>query len=204
MNKFKLFKKSESFYWSTNKIYYCALIFLLGLGYLSYEYFNPAERIFQWLVVITLIIGLILKFKGFTQIEPVQGKLEGDLIFEKDSIIIDNVVYLLHEIKTIKISNDDYSGKLVNTSKGQIGPALSNGTYNWIIIFLQSGKSKKYFFELINSNDFQNVRSQLINYYLNGKIEFLEVANVLGEKSNVEIQEFKKEVEKIGTAANSR
>ena len=40
-------------------------------------------------------------------------------------------------------------------------------------------------------------RSQeLINYYLLGKIDFDEVANVLGEKSRSEVAEFKVDIEK--------
>ena len=51
-------------------------------------------------------------------------------------------------------------------------------------------------YELYNSNDIQKIRDELINYYLNGKIELDNLANALGEKSRSEIAELKLEIEK--------
>jgi hypothetical protein len=174
----------------------------LGLGYISQQIFKPTEFFFQWLAIIGMIIGLIFKFKGITQIEPLRGKLDGYLVFEKESMNIDGKLYPLNEINKIKISNDDYSGKLIHTSKGNIGPALSNGTNNSIIIFLKSKETIYVLFELINSNDFQNIRPILIEYYLKGKIDFDEIKNLLGAKSSSEIRELKDEIAEISTTAN--
>jgi hypothetical protein len=203
MNKFSIFKESKEFYWSVNKIYYCALFSILGLGYISQQIFKPTEFFFQWLAIIGMIIGLIFKFKGITQIEPLRGKLDGYLVFEKESMNIDGKLYPLNEINKIKISNDDYSGKLIHTSKGNIGPALSNGTNNSIIIFFNSKQTIQVLFELINSNDFQNIKLILIEYYLREKIDFEELTNVLGAKSSSEIRELKDEITKVSTTANS-
>jgi hypothetical protein len=131
----------------------------------------------------------------FGKYEPIRGKLLGYLIFEKDKLTICDEIYPIETIRNIKIDNDDYSGKLVNTSKGNLGPALSNGTRNYIIVYFESGESKRHQFELINSDDFQKVRKELISYYLIGKIEFDEITNVLGEKSRSEIAELKIEIE---------
>ena len=164
---------------------------------------NLIDKVFMWLAVCTFMFGVILKFYNIGRYELIHGKFEGYLIFEKEKITVCEEIYLIEKIRTIKISNDDYSGKLVNTSRGNLGPALSNGTRNFIIIYFESGESKRYQFEQINSNDFQKVRQELISYYLNGKIEFDEVANVLGEKSQSEVAEFKTEIEKERTTANS-
>jgi hypothetical protein len=203
MNRFSIFIKSKKNYWSVNKIYYCALFSILGLGYISQQILKPTELFFQWLAIIGMIIGLILKFKGLTQIEPIRGKLEGYLVFEKESINIDGKLYLLDEIKKIRLTNDDYSGKLINTSKGNIGPALSNGTNNSIIIFLSSKETIQSHFELINSNDFQNIKTILLEYYLKEKIDFDELKNLLGVKNREETRELKEEITKISTTANS-
>ena len=204
MNRFSIFIKSKKNYWSVNKIYYCALFSILGLGYISQQILKPTELFFPWLAIIGMIIGLILKFKGLTQIEPIRGKLEGYLVFEKESINIDGKLYLLDEIKKIRLTNDDYSGKLINTSKGNIGPALSNGTNNSIIIFLTSKETIQSHFELINSNDFQNIKTILIEYYLKEKIDFDELKNLLGVKNREETRELKEEITEISTTANTR
>lgn len=202
MNKFAIFKKSKNFYWSTNKIYYCTLFSLLGAGFVAKKIYEPISPLFLWTGFIAIGIGFFLKIKGFTEIEPLRGTLEGDLIFEKDSIIIENKHYLLDEINKIKISNDDYIGKSINYFKENVGPALSNGTNNYLVIFLKSKEPIKVFFELINSNDFQKIKPILIEYYLKKKIDFDEMTYVLGEKSSSDLRELKEEISKIRNSKN--
>jgi hypothetical protein len=197
MNKFALFQNSKKIYWSVNKIYYLTLFCILGLGYISQEIFKPIGVIFQWLAIIVMISGLYFKLRGLTQVEPLRGKLEGYLVFEKESIIINGKSYLLDQISKFKLTNDDYIGKIIHTSKGNIGPALSNGTNNSIIIFLKSKETIQIQFELINSNDFQNIRTTLIEYYLKTKIDFEEIANILGAKNRSEIRKLKEEITQI-------
>ncbi len=157
---------------------------------------NLIDKVCMWLVISAIMFGLILKFYNIGRYEPIRGKFEGYLIFEKEKIIVCEEIYPIEKIRTIKISNNDYSGKLVNISKGNLGPALSNGTRNFVIIFFESGESKRYQFEMINEDDFQKVRQELINYYLLRKIDFEEIADVLGEKSRNEVAELKVEIEK--------
>ena len=197
MNKFAIFKKSKKFYWSTNKIYYCSLFSLLAIGYVVEKIFKPIGLFFQYSVIAGIFIGIFYKIKNFTKTESLRGTLEGDLIFEKESIVINNKPYPLDEINKIKISNDDYIGKLINYTRGNVGPALSNGTNNYLVIFLKSKETVKISFELINSNDFQKIKKPLIEYYLREKIDFEELKYILGEKSRSDIQELHEEISKI-------
>jgi len=200
MQKFSIYTKSNKFYWSAETITYSIIFFCCGVMLFKQKVLNIEEnlidKIFMWLVVSTFMFGAILKFYNMGRFEPIRGEFKGYLSFEKDKITVCNEIYPIEKIRKIKISNDDYSGKLVNISKGNLGPALSNGTRNFIIIYFESGESKRHQFELINSVDFQKVRQELINYYLLGKIDFDEVANVLGEKSRSEVAEFKADIEK--------
>jgi hypothetical protein len=208
MQKFSIYTKSNKFYWSAEIITYSIIFFCCGVMLFKQKVLNIEEnlidKVFMWLVVNTFMFGVILKLYNIGRFEPIRGKFEGYLLFEKDKITVCEEIYPIEKIRTIKISNDDYSGKLVNTSKGNLGPALSNGTRNFIIIYFESGESKRYQFELNNSNDFQKLRREFISYYLNGKIEFDEAAKVLGEKSRSEVAEFKTEIEKERTITNSR
>jgi hypothetical protein len=156
---------------------------------------NFIDVTFSSLAVSAILFGVILKFYNLSKCEPIRGIILGYLSFEKDKITVCDEIYSIQKIRNIKISNDDYSGKLVHTSSGNLGPALSNGTRNFIIIYFESGESKRHEFVQINSNDFQKVRQELIYYYHLGKIDFDDVANVLGEKSRNEIKEFKLEIE---------
>ena len=198
MQKFSLFVESNKLYWSTNKIFYSSLFLCIGVLFIKKEVLKLEEEslfdtIFKFLGIATMIIGLICMFRGFTQIKPLRGKLDGYLIFNNENICIKDEIIPISEIKKIQISNNDYRG-LLGSVKGNFGPALSNGTNNSIVIYLERGQTKKYWFELINSNDFQNIRNILIEYHLHGKIDFWELADVLGEKSTSEVRDFKEEI----------
>lgn len=202
MIKFAIFKKSNKFYWSTNKIYYCTLFSLLGTGFVAKKIYEPISPFFLWPGFIVMIIGIYLKIKNLFEIEPLRGILDGELIFEKESIIINNKHYSLNEINKIKISNNDYIGMSINYFKENIGPALSNGTNNSLVIFLKSKKPIEIFFELVNSNDFQKIKPILIEYYLKGKMDFEEITSVLGEKNSSDLRELKEEISKIRNSKN--
>ena len=200
MQKFSIFIKSSKFYWSTNKILYSILFLFIGLMLFKQKILNIEQniidKIFIWMTLGVLICGLVTKLIGFTKIEPLRGKVEGYLSFEKDSININGESYSLEKTNKIKITNDDYIGKLIRISGGNLGPALSNGTNNFIIVFFESYQTKQYRFQMIKSDDFQKVRHELISFHLNGKIEFDDLADVLGEKSTNEIKALKLEIEK--------
>ena len=208
MVKFALFKKSTKFSFGVNSIIYLMIFCLLGMGYLDQRFFhlenNLFERIFQLIAISGLFAALIVKFMGFSKIERFDGVFYGYLIFKANSIVVNAKSYNLAEIKRIEISNDDYSGKLVNVASGNFGPALSNGTNNYIIIFLNSGETKKFNFQLIDSNDFQNLRNEFINYHVNSKMDFWSLANILGEKSSKEIAELTTQIQMSGTSSNSK
>ena len=208
MVKFALFKKSTKFSFGVNSIIYLMIFCLLGMGYLDQRFFhlenNLFERIFQLIAISGLFAALIVKFMGFSKIERFDGTFYGYLIFKANSIVVNAKSYNLAEIKRIEISNDDYSGKLVNVASGNFGPALSNGTNNYIIIFLNSGETKKFNFQLIDSNDFQNLRNEFINYHVNSKMDFWSLANILGEKSSKEIAELTTQIQMSGTSSNSK
>ncbi len=198
--KFSIYKKSRKFYWTAEKIIYITMLSSLAIGFIidkafkfENSYFN---KIFIGIALLAFCSGIINKFIGFTQIEKLEGVLDGCLVFKTNSIEIENNNFQLNEIKRIEIYNDDYRGKLIHTSSGNLGPALSNGTRNYIILFLISGEQIKVNFELINSDDFQKIRTELINYHVNSKIDFWSLANILGEKSSKETSELTEEINK--------
>lgn len=203
MQKFSIYIKSNKFHWSAEIVTYSILLFCCGVMLFKQKVLNLEENfidtIFMWLTVTTLIFSVILKFYNMNKIEPLRGKLEGYLIFEKDSITVGDKIYPIETIRTIKISNDDCRGVLKNISKGNLGPALSNGINNFIVLFFESGQTKRFQFELLNSNDFQNIRETLIDYHLTRKIDYWELAKVLGEKSTSDTLALTNEIEKRRT-----
>tara|TARA_R110000868_G_scaffold98459_3_gene271078 strand:- start:37203 stop:37832 length:630 start_codon:yes stop_codon:yes gene_type:complete len=200
MKRFSIFKKSSQFYWSNNRVIYpiiftCTLILVIknGSGILEKNFLNNT---LLGMMLITVICGIILGVIGIPKTEPLKGKIDGFLTFEMNSIEIGNKVFEIEKIKNIEISNDDYYGKIVASVRGNFNSPRSNGVANFIKLKLYSGELKMCNYELYNSNDIQKIRDELINYYLNEKIELDNLANILGEKSESEIAELKFEIEK--------
>ena len=183
-------------------MFFCLAVVFIKTDLLGIER-NFIDRILLAICVITFLIGCFIGLLNLTRTLPLEGKLDGFLVFEFESILVDENVFSLEKIKKIEIKNDDYNGKFVG-NRGNFNPARSNGTDNFLTLKLYSGETKKYQFELYEANDFQKVRKQLIHYYLNGKIDFSVLAYVLGEKSKNEIKELKNEIEQIGTNHQQR
>ncbi len=155
-------------------------------------------------MLLAFVAGFILKLLGLSKIEPLKGKLDGFLIFDKDFIQAKDDVFPIETIRKIQISNEDYYGKLARISGGNFEPALSNGTNNFLVIYFESFQTKQIQYELLNSDDFLKIRETLINYHLKGKIDFWELAKVLGEKSTNETLALTAEIKTRDTTANSQ
>ena len=88
--KFTIYKKSRKFYWSSEKIIYATIFSSLALGYISEKVFetkqNDVRKIFLGIALFGFVAGLVTKFIGFTQIEKLEGILEGQLILKNNSI----------------------------------------------------------------------------------------------------------------------
>lgn len=205
MQRFTIYTKSNKFYWSNNKIIYSILFTCLAILLISNKSSviekNFLNNFLLGIMLLTFVCGIILRLIGIPKTEPLQGELDGFLTFGIDYIQIYDEIFYFEKIRNIEISNDDYYGKLNSSSKGNFNSASSNGVNNHVRIKLYSGEVKTCNYELYNSDDFQKIRRELINYYLNGKIEFENLVNVLGEKSRREIEEFKLEVEKTANAS---
>ncbi len=201
--QFKIFKRTNEFYWSNNKVIYSILFICLGLLYLKNDVLEIERNLFDNIIfgilMITFCCAIILKFIGFTKTEPLGGNFIGNLIFHMDSIQINDEIFPLETIRNIEISNNDYLGKLVGISKGNFNGALSNGTNNTFKMKLYSREVKIFNFEICDLLDFIDVKQELINYYLNGKLEFENLANLLSEKSCEDKVWLKKQIEEAST-----
>ncbi|HEX9150580.1 MAG TPA: hypothetical protein VF842_00760 [Flavobacterium sp.] len=148
-------------------------------------------------------LGILLQLIRFSKPDPLRGELDGFIAFNVDEIIVDKCVFKLDEISKIEISNEDYYGKRIGSSKGNFNSNVSNGVDNKLSIVLKNGEKKIYYYELYNSSDLQKVRNELINYNLKDKLDFENLSYVLGEKNSSEIAEFKLEIEKKRHNANT-
>ena len=198
MQKFAIFKKTDKFYWTKNRTIYsiflsCLLIILINQKFLTIQS-DLITGIFGGGIAILALVALFWSIFGMENPDSLKGSLEGFIVFKIDGIDIGNETYTMNSIKNILISNEDYYGKMIYRSRGDFNSTFSNGVDNYLTLTLLSGEKRTYNFQLLNSNDFQNNRKELIEFYKQGKITFENICKVLGEESKKEIDDFKIEL----------
>jgi hypothetical protein len=197
MQRFAIFEKSDKFYWSNNRIIYPIIFGCIGILFLKQKLGfekNFFDEFVIGIVFLTFFIAIILSIKGFTKPDPLRGMLNGFITFEKEKITFNQQIFTLDDIKKIEITNNDYYGRIKSRSKGNFNSTRSNGVDNKIEITLNNNEKKTFYFELYNSDDLQMVKKELINYYLNDKLHFLNLIDVLNITKYEEIQKFKEEI----------
>lgn len=203
MQKFSIYHKSKRFHPTTNQIFYTFNIVIIIIWIVLEKIIKTKEynHFFGFSIGISLLIAISLMLIGKVKSPPLRGKLDGFISFDKNRIIVNHEVFYLTDIKIIKITNDDYFGKIKYLGKGDFNASFSNGVDNELLIELNNSEVKLYNFEIYNSDDFQKVKNELVVYYLNEKLEFSILLNLLGLEEKEEIDNFKKYCKYI--AANS-
>ena len=206
MYKFNIYKKHHGIYWSNTIIIYSIVLPSLLILYLKNNILgfqkNFIDNLLFFCLTISLALGLFLKFSGFVKFKPLKGKLVGQLTLDSELISIESETYKLSEIQKIQIFNFDFYGLFKYTSRGSFEANLSKGIDNSIIITLISGQKVSCQFQQLDSDEMNNCRSELINYFVHDKINFLHLIDILKITDYNDIHQFKKEL-KISTTANS-
>jgi hypothetical protein len=131
------------------------------------------------LVLCAFILGFLLKLFRIAKPDPLNGTLDGFLSFEPGQIAAGDEIYKVEQIEKIRITNDDYYGKLRGRGKG-FNSNLSNGVDNICEITLEDGRIHRYNYELYYPNDLQKSKKELTNYYRLGKMDINNLADILG------------------------
>tara|TARA_R110002033_G_scaffold168527_1_gene208398 strand:+ start:977 stop:1579 length:603 start_codon:yes stop_codon:yes gene_type:complete len=198
MQKFGIFIKSNKFYWTKNRtiysiFFFCLFIIIVNQRFLKIET-DLIIGIFGGSIAILAFIALFWSIFGMANPDSLKGTIEGFITFKNNVIEVGNETFELKNIKNIEIANEDYCGKKNLRNKGDFNSTLSNGVKNHLKITFLSKEQKTYNFQLLNSNDFQNVRIELIEYCKSGKITFENICKVLGEETKKEKDELKREL----------
>lgn len=201
MQRFTIYYKSKRFHPTTNQIFYTFNAVAISIWIVSEKIIKTEQfsRILGFAVATSWLIALLAMLIGKIKSPPLRGKLAGFISFNKDNITVEKEVFNLNDIKRIKITNDDYYGKIKYLGRGNFNASFSNGVDNELLIELNSSKTKLYNFEIYNSADFQKIKPELITYYLQGKLEFSILTNLLGLEKDEEVSDFKNYCKRTAT-----
>jgi len=148
------------------------------------------------------LVGLFVFFFGFCLVvffnffrmkstQNLKGELSGQIEFNADHIRINNKVFPISQIESLKLNATDYIGKR-DSSLFEFNLTDSTGTHNWCSLHLKDGQKIKTYFQIQNKDDFSKLENELIQYYHAGKIPWLELIKALQLETYQEVQEFKK------------
>lgn len=125
--------------------------------------------------------------------KALSGKLEGNIIFEENRILIHHKVFLLSDIEKINFPCfNDYEGRKEEFTNSNYNGGISQGVGNKVVLFLNDGKEIIIQFQLERRYQIREMRPELVHYHNEGKLHFLHLIDVLGIEDYNAIQIFKK------------
>ncbi|MCW4468424.1 hypothetical protein OGH69_05565 [Flavobacterium sp. MFBS3-15] len=198
-NTFKIYTPVKKFYPKGNLVGYLASFFGI-LGILS----CIISRITQ--SDIALIIGLVsttcmllifigcipLAISATFRYQTLPGDLNGKVTFNIDDITVNDKLFELDKISKITFSLVDYKGLYIGR-RGGLDGRKSQGIENTFSLYINDNEIT-YQFQLLYKGQIKEIREQLIQYHLAGKLHFLHLTDLLEITKYEEIQEFKQQL----------
>lgn len=151
------------------------------------------------LSIIWVVYTFALLGSNFFRYEREIGEYQGKLTFFEDRIQINDKSYGILEIKRLDFNQAyDVRGMFKNSTV-EFAPHLSNGLDNEMVLELKNGIKVKCNFLQTESERLRYFKEVLVHYYNMGIVGWLELLDILGIEDYKKIQEFKKEINVLGT-----
>ncbi len=196
-NSFQIFIPDDNkFTLSINLVYYPLLaVFIILFLNLRLE---PYHSIINFILIIFAIIYIYLVATRTFRTKPIKGKLEGLIIFEKESLVVNNTRIYMSEIQTIKLSVEDFMGELYryNYRSPNLNGVASNGTNNWIEYCLKNGVNNKIFFRKEFEAQHETIYPFLKTLIKTNILTLTQVLTIIDFESEYNIQCFKDSLNK--------
>lgn len=205
MDPFKIYTPVKKFYFTPNVIIFS----LAGFGFLpmAFELFilkHESSEVSKFSVgcfgvcILAVFGSVIVRALYASKQKPLGGRLEGDIAFNNDSIMINADEYLLENFEKISFTHfNDYVGKK-QSNQNYYNDGVSNGVENTVILILKNGKSITCHFQQEYRFQLRELRPKLVHYHNEGKLHFLNLIDILGIEDYNAIQIFKKSLPEGG------
>ena len=196
-NSFQIFIPDyNKFTLSINLVYYPLLagFIILFLNLLL----EPYHSIINFILIFFAIIYIYLVATRTFRTKPIKGKLEGLIIFEKESLVVNNISIDISEIQSIELSVGDFMGELYwyNYRSPNLNGVASNGTNNWIEYCLKNGVNNKIFFRKEFEAQHETIYPFLKTLIKTNILTLTQVLTIIDFESEYNIQCFKDSLNK--------
>lgn len=196
-NSFQIFIRDDNkFTLSVNLVYYPLLaVFIILFLNLRLE---PHHSIINFILIFFAIIYIYLVATRTFRTKPIKGKLEGLILFEKESLVVNNIRIDISEIQSIELSAGDFMGELYryNYRSPNLNGVASNGTNNWIEYCLKNGVNNKIFFRKEFEAQHETIYPFLKTLIKRNVLTLAQVLTIIDFESEYNIQCFKDSINK--------
>lgn len=198
-NAFKIYTPVKKFYRSNDLFAYA----LIGFGVLSVLSFAIANSIYNdpafviglvslFCTMLMLIVCIALAIRAVFRYQLLYGELNGQVIFNKNDISVNDKVFALDDVSKITFVLIDYKGLYIGR-RGGLDGRKSQGIENTFSLHINDNEIT-YQFQLLYKDQVKEIREQLIHYHLTGKLHFLHLIDLLEISKYEDIQEFKQQL----------
>lgn len=184
---------------SKKVIRFIASFFILSLvSYVFIQFGFFKENNTAYYIFIGILATAVAYFNGYFKApkEDVDGIIDGKITFTTDSIIIGDDKYLINDIVSITIQNDDYKGKKVLEHGEFEKENGSQGVDNKLILDLGTRNLIEANFKQKSEKEFEKLKALLINYHLKNKLTFDDLVYIMKVKYDIDKIELKKRIAK--------
>ena len=196
-NSFQIFIPDyNKFTLSINLVYYPLLaVFIILFLNLRLE---PYHSIINFILIFFAIIYIYLVATRTFRTKPIKGKLEGLILFEKESLVVNNIRIDISEIQSIELSVGDFMGELYwyNYRSPNLNGVASNGTNNWIEYCLKNDVKNKIFFRKEFEAQHETIYPFLKSLIKRNILTLEQVLTIIDFESEYNIQCFKDSLNK--------
>lgn len=169
-NSFPIFKSdNKTFHWDINNILF---VLILVFGFIKILNIGYISKIADKALIGVIIVGIVMFVANIFRRKPLNGTLDGTVIFNANNILINDRKIEVTAIQKIFLRMDDYEGREFNSSKGVgLFPNISNGTNNLLDLELKTGEKIKLFFQMEYENQVEELRPFMVTLVQNNLIE---------------------------------
>jgi hypothetical protein len=192
-HQFKIFEPSKFPIFTTNFFIYGYALVIGVLFFVEKVLFTEYELFVHLLPLglMVLVFGLVLKILQHITMKHKKGKLNGEISFFEDKILVHKNEVKVSDLKSINILANDYEGKYIAPAFYDFNPAKSSGVNNFIELNFKNGSTQKIYFLQKEKCEIYAARDYLLYYYLEKKLSFDHLLEVLEMEDEGKIQRLK-------------
>lgn len=174
----------KKFHLTPNWIVYGLWFTTIGFFWLFDSYF-PGHDEFRAVAAICVgLISLYFLITSFFKFEPLNGTLSGRIIFEKDSIVINDKTFELKDIKKLDFVFGDYYEERSGSGRG-FSPKIYQGVRNSVTFTDATNQAQAVYFQMMGKHSYMSLYDFINEAVRLSAMSYLRAEDLIGAENVV-------------------